>query len=371
MTAPKKIICLIGQLGGGGTEKQLYLFLKHLDRSLFEPSVVVSSAKYRGGIWEARIRDELGIRPLYLFQMGNLLKFMHFKYLLSRIRPDIVFSWSFYTNAFNALCAGGSKKVKFIGSLRGSLDVARAQLSPSHFRYALSPPRIVVNSVFLKRQLQADGTPPDKITVINNIYEMDEKLFDAKVFSGIRERARKRLGIPPEGTVIAGAGRDTPEKNFEFFIEVFDKLSKNHRDMYGLLVGSIGSSLRRKIRNRGLQDKIRLAGEVSDVVEELTAADIFFLSSKSEGMPNVLLEAIDGGCAVVATDVGGVRDILGDGGQYGRIVRNGDVNSSVESLASLIKDKNLMFRLAIKGKERLTEFGAEHTMPKYYAVLDR
>ena len=68
-----KIICLIGQLGNGGTERQLYLFLKHLDHVKFKPMVVVSS-KSGGSRWEKQIREELSVPVKFLGDLPKAAK---------------------------------------------------------------------------------------------------------------------------------------------------------------------------------------------------------------------------------------------------------------------------------------------------------
>jgi glycosyltransferase involved in cell wall biosynthesis len=297
--SPVDLLCLIGQLGNGGTERQLHLFLKHLDRAQIRPLVVVSDAGE--GLWRQRIEVELGVPVVSLGGLSAPLKLWRFWRLVQQARPQVVFSWSFFTNGFR-LTTGG---IPFVGSLRQQLAAERRQLPGWRVRLGLGCPKLVVNSAKLAEELRDAGVPEERIVLIHNIYEpMPRPLPD-------RAALRRELGLPPDAVVVAGVGRDSPTKNWPFFLETFAAAKKACPSLHALLVGSGGPPLLPAIRERGLEVNFTLTGEVPEARRLLPAADLFFLSSRAEGLPNVLLEAADAGCAILATDVGGVRDILG------------------------------------------------------------
>lgn len=361
-----KVICLIGQLGNGGTERQLYLFLKHLDRGKFKPTVVVSS-KSGGSRWEKQIREELSIPINFLGSLPKAAKFAKFAWTVLKNRADIVFSWSFYTNAFCMACPG----TEFIGSLRGDLHMAKAQLSNSNFKYSLKPSRFVVNSNHLRDELKLEGIAENRISVIYNIFPSEENLCETRK-TETRIRLREQYHIPQDAIVVAGIGRSCPEKDFQFFVSVFKKAFSSNKKLFGLLVGNIGSEIKNEIGMMKLEDSFVLTGEVESARALLPAADIFFLSSKSEGLPNALLEAIDAGCAVLATDVGGVREVIEPYGEEitGRIlIGNRDVDGAAAKLVFLAE--NLDFRKDVSSRrmEALAKYGPENIMSEYNKLL--
>lgn len=354
------LFCVIGQLGNGGTERQMYLFLKYLDRERFHPFVIVSGD--REGIWTEQIRD-LEVEMMFLDKLPSILKLAKFRYLVMKHKPDKIFSWSFFTNAFN-IVRGRSD---FIGSLRQQLDYTKKEISARRVKLGLDVSRIVVNSSFLRDELLAENVPENRIHVVHNIYERIDK-SDRKT----RQEIRAAYGIPQDAVVIGGVGRDSPSKDFPFFVDSVEKLLKSGKQVHALIVGSAGLAQRENVKNKGIDVHFTLPGEIPDAKKILHAADIFFLSSRSEGLANVLFEAVDAGCACVSTDVGGVRDLLGsDDDQSGFIIDNGDLDGAVKTLTQLINDPDLRETMAGKAEKRLQLFDKQVSMDKYYQVLEQ
>ena len=362
-----KIICLIGQLGNGGTERQLYLFLKHLDRVKFNPRVVVSS-KSGGSRWEKQIREELSVPVKFLGDLPKAAKFAKFAWTVLKNRADIVFSWSFYTNAFCMACPG----TEFIGSLREGLHTAKTQLSSSNFKYSLKPKHFVVNSNHLADELKLAGIAENRISVIYNIFSCKEKFCEIRK-TEIQGRLREQYCIPQDAIVVAGIGSSSPEKDFQFFISVFKKAFSSNKNLFGLLIGNIGDEIKNEIRKMKLENSFLLTGEMESAVKLLPASDIFFLSSKSEGLPNALLEAIDTGCAVLATDVGGVREVIEPYGQEisGKILITGrDVDSAASKLVFLADNTDFRKDISSQRLKTLAKFAPDKIMTEYCEILN-
>ena len=111
---PKAIAIMIGQLGQGGSERQLYIFLSHCDRTRWSPVVYVSGEL---GAWEAPIRA-LGI-PVILLHGNPIAKMWRFRSACRRADTKCFFSWSSYTNAYGLTLIGGD--VRRIGSFRNAV----------------------------------------------------------------------------------------------------------------------------------------------------------------------------------------------------------------------------------------------------------
>ena len=109
-----------------------------------------------------------------------------------------------------------------------------------------------------------------------------------------------------------------------------------------------------EIRSLGLGDRVEPAGSRADVPALLAGADVFVLSSRSEGAPFSILEAMAAGLPVVATDVGGVRELVADG-ETGLLVPAGDPARLAEALRRLLEDPALRRRLGAAGHARARE----------------
>ena len=361
----KNIFCLIGQLGNGGTEKQLYLFLKYLDREQYNPTVVVSSSGE--GKWKKAI-EELSVPVISLCGMNQVFKLLKFRYLVFKHKPEVILSWSFFTNAFY-MFAGRSR---FIGGLRGDLYVAREKLQPFHRAKSLDNESFIVNSSLLKKELLQEGIKEVKINLIHNIYERNKNFSEKPYLEKWRNELRKKMEVSEDTILVASIARNTPEKDIPFFIDVFQKAAEKMPELKAFLIGEGGTAFADEIKRRGLSEKFILTGHYENASELLPAADIYFLSSRTEGMPNVLLEAIDAGCGVFSTDVGGVGDILSELGEelFSEVIlKDRDIDSSAEKLIKTAQNPALRKKIAEKGGECLKQFLPEKIMSGYYEVL--
>lgn len=153
---------------------------------------------------------------------------------------------------------------------------------------------------------------------------------------------RARIPKPYEGVrekVIVGAGRLEKQKNFGLLVSAFARFSRNHPE-YSLCIygeGSLRPELEALARNLGIQDRVLLPGRRSDLLEQMNLGSMFVLSSDYEGMPNVLIEAMCMGMAVIATDCpsGGPRELI-QNGENGILVPVGSEEEMAQAMEMLM-----------------------------------
>ena len=128
------------------------------------------------------------------------------------------------------------------------------------------------------------------------------------------------------------------------------------RDFEALLVGEGPErvAVEEEVSRLGIESAVRLLGERIDVAELLRSADIFVLSTRSEGLPLSILEAMGAGLPVVASNVGGVPELVIDG-ETGILVPPGDPHSLGEAIKRLLEDPPLLRRLGEAGRARVAE----------------
>jgi glycosyltransferase involved in cell wall biosynthesis len=165
--------------------------------------------------------------------------------------------------------------------------------------------------------------------------------------NGVKSVAPRPPSTKGRLTIVCVANLRAPKGH----VTLLGAMSKlRHSDWYLLLVGEgpERDSIERMIIATGLQERVSMLGRRSDVHEILESADLLVHPSYSEGMPNAVLEAMAHGIPVVASDVGGVRSLLGSGA--GIIVPPADEDALVEALQRLIDDPALRAHLGDRGR---------------------
>jgi glycosyltransferase involved in cell wall biosynthesis len=129
-----------------------------------------------------------------------------------------------------------------------------------------------------------------------------------------RVQWRQAHGIEPHATVLVHVGRFAPPKNHALLIEAFAQV-RSDAPLYLLLVGGgeLENAVREQVAALGLQGRVRFLGMRADVADILRASDVFVLSSRWEGNPLSVLEAMAAGLPVVSTAVGGVPELVQEG----------------------------------------------------------
>ncbi len=222
----------------------------------------------------------------------------------------------------------------------------------------------MVVSEQVRQQSIADGISPARIVLIPNGVAQAAAAADA------RPRLRSQLGVPDGGSLVLSVGRLAPQKGHHYLLQAVPAVLAQWPQTVFALVGD-GSSrpeLEAEAQRLGIESQVRFLGTQANVPDWLAAADVFVLPSISEGLPVALLEAMIAGRAVVATDVGGVGEVVQDG-QTGRLVPPADVPALAQGLLDLLQDEAKRSRLAAAGQERVKRDYTLEEMCKRYARL--
>jgi glycosyltransferase involved in cell wall biosynthesis len=143
---------------------------------------------------------------------------------------------------------------------------------------------------------------------------------------------------------------------------VVDRMEQSGRAAHLLLAGMPGdrsAAVRQQIDATGLAPFVHVIGSVADVAGLLGAVDLAVFSSKAEGIPNAVLEAMLAGIAVVATDYVGIREAVGPAGA-GLLARQSDPGDMAEKILTAAADASLRLELGRLGRARVAaEFGAD------------
>jgi glycosyltransferase involved in cell wall biosynthesis len=227
--------------------------------------------------------------------------------------------------------------------------------------------RVICVSEDLADECRRSGVPADRVVQIDNAIDVDE-------FSRRRSiaEAKRKLGWPEDRLLIGAVGRLAEEKGFDLLIRAAARLAEQGRDV-GLAIAGDGPEhdrLQALIDELGAADRVRLWGFIANPPEFYEAMDVYALSSRREGLPNVLLEAMALEVPIVATRVAGVPKLLDDGAN-GVTIPPDDLGALVAALGGLCDDAALRSRLGQTGRETVVDgFSFTARMAKVAAVYN-
>jgi glycosyltransferase involved in cell wall biosynthesis len=164
---------------------------------------------------------------------------------------------------------------------------------------------------------------------------------------------KQKLGIPEDAVVIGNVAVFREQKQLPLWLDIATELKRIYPNVWFLLVGSgpLLPEVKSIIDRNKLGDRIVLPGLQEDIRPYLFAMDIFMLTSKFEGLPLALLEAMASGLAVVATSVGGVPEVI-ENGVSGLLTEN-KKEHILSQVKLLIEDQDLRLSLAHNAKQRV------------------
>ncbi len=189
------------------------------------------------------------------------------------------------------------------------------------------------------------------------------------VCSKSKVELKNKFGVKAENIVIVSIGRLIHEKGFDILIKAIKCVTDNGVSNFHTLIigeGPERRNIEKLIQALGLESKVRLLGRIKDISEAYSIADIFVSPSRRSAFDLVLLEALSASLPIVATDVGGSREAIGDAGI---LVRPGNPKVLCKALLKLIKDKRLRHELSFKAYKRFKERFHIETVAKSYVEL--
>jgi len=355
----------------GGAEKKLLELVAKLDRRKFE--VLVANVGPAGPLEKAF--GELGVEIFHFprrFGFDPLPLWRLFRLMRQR-RIDIVQTtllWADLIGPLAAKCAGVPVVV--------SWETVSHEGDPFHnnfqrrvgYEWTMQYVDVIIPvSEAIKRSLmRRRGIPEHKIRVIH--YGVDLKKFHP---NGHDQALAKRLefGATDDTVLIGILARLEPPKGHRFFVEAFSEVVKRFPRARAIFAGdgSLRAELETSIRQAGLGKSIRFLGTRNDVTELLNAIDLFVLPSISEGLPNVLLEAMACQKPVIATDIGGIPEVVRDG-ENGYLVPPGDSVALQAALLKSFAEPEKWASLAQRGRATVeSEFSLEHQVASFEAIF--
>jgi len=352
---------LITGLDIGGAEIQLYHLVTRINHESFSPFVV--SMLEPGPV--GTMLSDVGI-PVYSLGMRKGIKsfFSHLRgayrlyKIIQREKPDIIILYMYH-----AILLG-----RLIGRLAGVYSIiASFRVSPANDfmgqieNFALRCTSWVDTLTCVNSEKVAAEWLAHKVMPLKKLRIVPNGVVLSKfISSSLRNKAGHLYPRRSNNSFIwVAIGRLTLQKDFFNLIDAFARVAKSFSDS-GLYVagdGPLKHELKSKIKKMGLKDRVYFIGICKDIPSFLSRGNALVLSSLWEGSPNVILEAMAAGLPIVATDIGGVRELVSDG-ENGFLVPCHEPMSLAETMMHLMK-------LTDQKRKQMGKKGREIVQKKY------
>jgi glycosyltransferase involved in cell wall biosynthesis len=364
---PQRIGFCITELEPGGAERCLVELATRIDRQRFDPIVYCLGPRPAGNPTSlADVLEQSGVKVHY-FGASRKLQIPSVYWKLRRQlvadSPRIIQSFLFHANFLGTIAARFAGVPHIITSIRVAERGSAWHLAVSRWTSRWIERHVCVSHAVRDFSYAQARLPRDELVVIPN--GVDVARFSTAVPASLAE-----FGVKPGRRVMTYVGRIVEQKGVSWLVEQMPPILAKLPEYDLLLVGDgpQRAMLERVVGSLGLTERVHFAGFRRDVPEILAASDLYVHTSRWEGMPNAILEAMASGKAVVATDVEGVGEALGPGA-IEQTVRPNDAEAFVGKVLALVSDPQLRTRLGHQNQERAAQvFGLEAMVGQYEAL---
>jgi sugar transferase (PEP-CTERM/EpsH1 system associated) len=326
-----KILHVLNTLDTGGAEMLVLNLARRIDRGRFQVAVAslgtegdLAPAFHRLGVATRGFGRTHGLDGKLLLSLGAYVR---------RERFAVVHTH----NATPWLYAGLAAlafRVSLVHTEHSNLFAHQARLMKAERVLSYVTRAVIADSEKVRRHLiDEQHLPASRVVTVPN--GIDVEVFSAPIDVAAKRRA---LGLPPPGTMVVGTvGRLVDVKDQAGLLRAFARLgSAVHLVLAG--DGPLRGALETQAREAGIADRVHFLGRRDDVAEIMRTFDIFVLSSKSEGLPLTILEAMAAGLPVIATAVGGIPEVV-QSGLTGELVPAGAPEALAAAIEKVLADR--------------------------------
>jgi len=285
----------------------------------------------------------------------------HFIYFLRLLKTakgcDVIYTQNVTSAGLPSLLAAKLLRKRFILKIVGDAawEQNKGYLRVVQEAVARSADKIIVPSLYLKKRIMGWDIPQEKIEIIYNAPTVVSQVNLSKI------EAQEKIGI--SGDIILSIGRLAPWKGFSDLIDIMPDLLKENHNFQLAIVGQGEEKLK-------AGDRVKLVGSVphSQIPLYFKAADMFVLNSGYEGLSHVILEAMQLGTPVIASNKGGNPELI-QHNFNGLLVEYKNQEQLKQAILKLWQDKGLQEKFIQNSKEKLKDFTWENLVKKTLAIL--
>ncbi len=353
----RHIICHVAGGGDrGGAKTHILALLTHMDSTRFNCSLVCLND---GPLAEEARESGLDVTVIPMYHHLDVGAVFRLRKHFKRIRPVIVQTHGVRANLVGRIAAKMARVTHILSTMHSlvSLDYP-TPFANSVFTYvdrlsSTLAERLIAVSGQLKENLIQQGFPKEKFTVIHNGIDLSPYQVDG---DQVKRKAKAALGIHTSTRVIGTVGRLVPIKGYEDFLTAAGKIKSFEKDICFLMVGDgpCLEKLKEQAANLGISEQVIFTGYRADTADIFFAMDVFVITSLSEGLPIVMLEAMAAGLPIVATAVGGIPEVITHQ-KNGILVKPRQPNELADRIIALMEDPVKAIALSLAGKRTVRD----------------
>jgi glycosyltransferase involved in cell wall biosynthesis len=361
------ILFLIDQFWSerGGSEQHLLWLLKHLPTEYFTKKFIIFS--------DARTTDfnDFSVTPVILGRMHGK-GWRHFKSRFSSLvnfinknKIDIVHAFTPFDEIIAVAACRLGKRCKVCAHRRNigySLNLYKKLMSRIIQIFKVS---YIANSENAKLvAVKMEGINVDRVSIIHNPVNLERANQGAK-----KKITKSQLGVPDDSPIIGMVATVRPIKGYEVFIRAAKNVLKIHPNAYFLSIGEQQpiylNNMKKLARDLGIADQFIWHGGLDNPFKILNLFTVSVLSSFSESFSNAVLEYAVAERPIIASDVGGMREIINDG-KTGFLVPSNRPDILADRIVTLLEDPEKRFNFGIEAKNFvMTHFSEEIILKQY------
>ena len=361
------ILFMVRSLEMGGTQRQVGYLAPWLQQNS-GARVMVLALERRGPLADLLehhgIPWELHSGLLASQKIVKTLSLLKLLFRIRKIRPDIVLSFNDFPNKVcGAIWTWTGAKICVWNQRDEGLEVTGRFLERRALRQV---PLFIANSLqgvnFLTRRLQV---PAERIKVIHNGVRLTPPQQDRAFW-------RQQMKIAPAALVAVMAANNYRYKDHDTLLRAWALVQEQAggSEFHLVFAGKFAdtsATLHRRCEKLNIARRVHFLGHVDDITGLLKAAEIGVFSSQCEGMPNAVLEGMAAGLPLVATNIIGIREALGD--DYPLLTPPGDASAMARGLLGLMNNEGLRKRLGDRNQQRVQRFFSVEFMAQQFADL--
>lgn len=330
-----RIVTVLTSLGMGGAEKQALAVAERMAKRGHAVALLVLRPRVAEE-WPTTFEPvHLDVRKTPVSVLAGLKRAHRF---LREFRPDVIHSHSFHANIFTRLLRIPVPRLAVVSTVHNIYEGGRARMLAYRLTDRLSRRTVAVSQAAADRFVRLKAVAERRCLVLANGIDTVEFTPNAQRRASARSAMGTAQAAAHQGFIWLAAGRITSAKDYPNLLRAFAKVRAHRSDALLWIAGGCLSAELARLKELSAQldlgDSVRWLGLRRDMPAQLDAADGFVSASAWEGMPLAVGEAMAMEKPVVATDVGGVRELVGNAGV---LVPAGNPEALAEAMLATIE----------------------------------